>query len=53
MPVAGDPDVTRIAAAAADLAGAEASSRAYRRGLSLTQEEALTALGQGRSADGT
>ncbi|MFI8952055.1 BTAD domain-containing putative transcriptional regulator [Streptomyces sp. NPDC053750] len=53
MPVAGDPDVTRIAAAAAELTGAEAYDRAHRRGLALTQDEALTALGQGRSADGT
>ncbi|MGP4013064.1 BTAD domain-containing putative transcriptional regulator [Streptomyces sp. 4N124] len=53
MPVAGDPDVARIAAAARQLAGAPAYERAYARGRSLTQREALTILGQGRSADGT
>ncbi|MER6570185.1 BTAD domain-containing putative transcriptional regulator [Streptomyces sp. NPDC001093] len=53
MPVAGDPDVARIAAAARELTGEEAYARAYGRGLALSQGGALTVLGQGRSADGT
>ncbi|WP_244905430.1 BTAD domain-containing putative transcriptional regulator [Streptomyces agglomeratus] len=50
--VAKDPDASRIAAAARALIGDDAYAEAHARGLALTHEEALTALGQGRSADG-
>jgi len=53
MPVAGDPDVARIATAAGEMTGGAAYAHAYGRGLALSQQEALTALGQGRSADGS
>ncbi len=53
MAVARDPDAARIAAASRELIGEAAYAEAYSRGLALTHEEALTALGQGRSGDGT
>ncbi|MFB8392600.1 BTAD domain-containing putative transcriptional regulator [Streptomyces yangpuensis] len=51
--LAGDPDAARIEAAARALTGEDAYARAYRRGLGLGHDQALTTLGQGWSADGT
>ncbi|MPZ83547.1 MAG: hypothetical protein GEV28_25395, partial [Actinophytocola sp.] len=40
----GDPDVARVAAAARDLAGAQAFAQAYARGAAMTPDQALATL---------